>query len=72
MAKYKRFDVDTTLWFGKHKGYQVQALVKRDPAYLVWMYDEFEDAEWTDDAEDLVAEAEDRIPEIFPRGRGRS
>ena len=63
MGRRRRFDVDTTLSFGKHKGYQIQWLLKNDPDYLVWMYENFKDADWTDDAEVLVTEAMDIVAE---------
>ena len=63
MGKRRRFDVDTTLTFGKHRGNQLQWLLKNDPGYLVWMYENIEDAEWTDDAEALVTEAIDIVAE---------
>ena len=60
---YRRFDADTTLSFGKHKGYQIQWLLKNDPQYLVWMYEKFEDTEWTDVALSLVVKAIDIVAE---------
>lgn len=60
MEASRFFDVDTTLDFGKHKGHAIEDIFDSDPDYLVWIYENFEDVDWSDEAEFLVTLAYDR------------
>ena len=53
------FGVDTELTFGIHKGSTIEEVYEEDCQYLVWMYDEFDNVEWTDDALFLITDAID-------------
>ena len=55
----KFFDVDTILTFGIYNGDTVQEIFEKDCQYIVWMYENFTDVDWSDDAEKLVTEAMD-------------
>ena len=57
--KRKFFDVDTELTFGIHKESTIEDVFDVDCQYLVWMYETFENVDWSDDAEVLVTRAMD-------------
>jgi len=57
--KRKVYDVDTVLTFGVHKGDTIQEVFDTDYQYLVWMYENFDKVDWTDDALKLITEAID-------------
>lgn len=57
----KVYDVDTLITFGVHKGDTIEDIYDEDCQYLVWMYDNFENVEWTDDALFLINDAIDII-----------
>jgi len=57
--KKKIFEVDTELAFGKHKGFTIGDVFSMDYQYLVWMYENFENAEWSNGVLKLVTEAYD-------------
>lgn len=53
------FDTNTILNFGKHKGFSIQDIASMDYQYLIWMYENFEDTEWTNGSLQLITEAYD-------------
>ena len=61
MAKY--FGIDTEMYFGKHKGLTVLEIAQEDPGYLIWMYENFEDAEWSSEVEGIITMAIDDAAE---------
>jgi len=59
MDSARSFDLDTELDFGQHQGLTIEEIYVRDAQYLIWMYENFEDTEWSDDVETLVTQAMD-------------
>ena len=59
MESSRYFDLDTELDFGQNRGMTIEELFAKDPQYLVWMYENFEDTEWSADVEVLVTKAMD-------------
>ena len=53
------YDVDTELTFGKHKNFTIRDIYNMDYQYLIWMYENFDNVDWTDEALKLVTEAID-------------
>ena len=58
--KKKVFEEDTELTFGKHEGFTIKDVFSMDFQYLIWMYENFEGAEWTDEVLKLVTDAYDK------------
>ncbi len=52
--KKKVFEEDTELTFGKHQGFTIKDIFSMDYQYLIWMYENFENADWSDDVLVLV------------------
>lgn len=59
MEKSKFFDTDSIVPFGKWKGHSIEEIYELDCQYLIWMYENFDDTEWSDDAELLITRAYD-------------
>ena len=55
------YDVDTILTFGIHKDETIQQVFENDCQYLVWMYENFDKVDWSDNALKLVTEAIDIV-----------
>ena len=61
--KKKVFEKDTLLTFGKHRGFTIEDIFSMDYQYLIWMYENFEDNEWSNEVEKLVTLAYDKKSE---------
>ena len=61
--KKRIWEEDTELTFGKHKGFTIKDIFSMDYQYLVWMYENFENAEWSDAVLQLVTQAYDKKSE---------
>ena len=57
------FEEDSELTFGKHKGFTIEDVFSMDYQYLIWMYENFENAEWSDEVLKLVTLAYDKKDE---------
>jgi len=57
--KKKVYELNTELTFGKHKGFTIGDIFSMDYQYLVWMYENFENAEWSDEVLKIVTQAYD-------------
>jgi len=55
---------DTPLKFGKHAGLTPNEVAEKDPSYIVWMYDEFDEPPCS---EDLYEECSDRHEDLYDR-----
>ena len=59
----KVFEKDTFLTFGKHKGFTIEDVFSMDYQYLIWMYENFEGTEWSDEVLQLITLAYDKESE---------
>jgi len=59
-VKSRKFDLNTTLDFGKYDGYTISQLIEVDVSYVYWMLENFTDSEFSNEIHTAINDAIER------------